>query len=52
MSLTNINKSSIAGVLNRTFDMKDVAGAYIFIPDFQRPYCWGAKDIRLLILRQ
>lgn len=49
MSLTNINKSSIAGVLNRTFDMKDVAGAYILIPDFQRPYCWSAEDIRILL---
>ncbi|MDR3899073.1 MAG: DUF262 domain-containing protein, partial [Duodenibacillus sp.] len=49
MSLTIINKSSIAGVLNRTFGMKDVAGAYILIPDFQRPYCWSAEDIRLLL---
>ena len=49
MSLNNITQSSIAGVLKRTFCRQRVSNAYILIPEFQRPYCWTAEDIRHLL---
>ena len=49
MSLANITKSSIAGVFRKTFNTKRVSNAYILIPEFQRPYCWTAENIRHLL---
>ena len=49
MSLNNITQSSIAGVLKRTFCRQRVSNAYILIPEFQRPYCWTAENIRHLL---
>lgn len=49
MSLANITQSSIAGVFRKTFNTQRVSNAYILIPEFQRPYCWTAENIRHLL---
>ena len=45
------SRSSVAGVLNLSFDQvsKDSGYVHIVIPDFQRPYCWGMDDIQKIL---
>lgn len=49
MTLSNITQCSIAGIFRRTFYRRRVNNDYILIPEFQRPYCWSATDIRHLL---
>lgn len=43
------SKSSVAGVLNLSFNSKDCEYKHIVIPDFQRPYCWSMDDIQKIL---
>lgn len=45
-----IASSSVAGVIKRSFDRPGRNWVqHIVFPDFQRPYCWSASDIRKIL---
>lgn len=52
-----IESSSVAGVINRSFDNPELSLHYpdqilhghIVFPDFQRPYCWSLNDIQKIL---
>lgn len=52
-----IESSSVAGVINRSFDRHDLSpdsleqtqNTHIVFPDFQRPYCWSLNDIQKIL---
>ena len=50
MSIPSRTRSTVAGVLKRSFD-KSGRNWYqnIVIPEFQRPYCWHISDIQKLL---
>ena len=48
--MNNIYSSSVAGVINRTFDeLETCLATHFVISDFQRPYCWSMQDIQKLL---
>lgn len=46
MGISDTTESTVAGVFRRSFD---ALYQNIVIPEFQRPYCWNASDIRKLL---